>query len=74
MEHGQRLGWLCNQIHHMTDSPKILVEDLRRVGQIHVGLFSATDAEDIAAFNERIGVNSGVLSCGPKETRGLMAA
>src|SRR4029453_2294795 len=74
MEHGEWLTGLCGQIHHMTDPAKIFVEDLRGVGHVHVGLFSATDAEDVTAFNERIGINSGVLPCGPQETRGVMTA
>jgi hypothetical protein len=62
MKHGEWLTRLCGQIHNMADPAKIFVEDLRGVGHVHVGLFSATDAEDVTAFNERIGINSGVLS------------
>ncbi|GLU62408.1 hypothetical protein Pure05_06550 [Paenarthrobacter ureafaciens] len=63
-DRGRRLG---NQVNHVAYPAEVLIEDLIGMGKVHVRLFGAANAQDVASRYQWIGIDRGVLAGGAKE-------
>ena len=59
----------CERIHRVCDAAQVLVEHVVGVLHVHVGLFGATDFENIAVLAEPVGLNLGALAAGKLNVR-----
>ena len=59
----------CERIHRVCDASQVFIEHVGGVRNIHVGLLSATDFEDVAVVTEPVGVNLGALAAGELNVR-----